>query len=146
MNLNNREKQKGFAALVSTVLISSVLMVLAASVARGAFRARFDALSRENKKISRMLGEACVQAALLKLAQDKDYGVLPEGEEIIVDGDKICRICEVNDLGGSEWEIFTRAVWQNTYTNLKTKAALTGSEFVIISTRETAPYFSSCAP
>ncbi len=113
--------EKGFAALISTVIISAILLAVAASASRAAFWARFDLLARENKKISAALAEACVNAALLDWAEGKNIS-LPK--RVVVDDSKECEISEINNMANGDREINTRANWKNSYTNLKITAKL----------------------
>jgi len=114
--------QKGFAALVSAVLISAAMMILAAFAARAAFWARFDFMARENKKISAARAEGCVHLAFLKIARNEI--VAPEN-------------CEIVSIGGTNpHEILVRAVYQNAYTNLKVTALLENGKVTVIDWRE----------
>ncbi len=81
----------GFIALVSTLVISAVLMVLMFSVNTSSFYARFDALGGEYKRTALGLSESCVNAALLKVAQNYNYTLAAGGETVAV-GPDLCVI------------------------------------------------------
>ena len=115
--------QKGFAALIPSVLISALLMVLAASVARDAFWTRFNLLARENKNISLAAAEGCANLALLKIAKNDEFSVLGQ--------------CEAVEISGSgPYEITVRSVWKSSYTNLKVTAKFEEGKISIIDWRE----------
>jgi Tfp pilus assembly protein PilX len=85
-----KKNQRGFVALISVIIISAVLLFLMVTAAAIAFRGRFNTLDYENKKISVGLAEACVQTAMLKLAQSESYN--PADELVTVETGKICKI------------------------------------------------------
>ncbi|MFA6375995.1 MAG: hypothetical protein WCX69_01185 [Candidatus Paceibacterota bacterium] len=122
MKTVNFASQKGFVALISAVLISALLMVLAASAACAASWARFGSLTRENKKIGAARAEGCVHLALLKIARDETV----TWEQ--------CEILSASEA--SPYVIFTRSVYQDTYTNLKIIAEMDDGGLVIKEWRE----------
>jgi hypothetical protein len=89
--------QKGFIALTSTVILSVVLLMLMFSASTGNFFARFDSLGGEYKKVSLALSEACVNSALLRIAEDYDYSP-PAGGEVVTVGSNSCIIKSVTCL------------------------------------------------
>jgi hypothetical protein len=124
------KNEKGFIALISTVIISLILLAVAASAARAAFWARFDLLARENKKISAALAEACVNVALLGLSNEEKIFPL----EVVIEDAKKCKIGEVG--GSNPYTIIARAGWKNSYANLKVTAKLENGELEISDWRE----------
>jgi len=66
-------RQGGYIALISAIIISFILTGLVYAAARASFDARFDSLNAEYKHISEGLTESCINAALLKLAQNPNY-------------------------------------------------------------------------
>ena len=77
--MNTREP-KGFVALITVVIISTILLSLSASVSTNTFFARFNGMNREFKKISRELAEACVHTALAKIGSDYTYRTVTDPE------------------------------------------------------------------
>jgi len=64
--------QRGFIALISSVVISAILVSVALSASMASFYARLDALGLENKVQARISAESCVQVTLLALATSTD--------------------------------------------------------------------------
>ena len=69
------DNQSGFIALMATLIIAVVLSMFMFSTNLSSFFAHFDALGSENKRISLALSEACVNSAVLKIAQNYNYTV-----------------------------------------------------------------------
>lgn len=92
----NRHKngEKGFVALVSTLLISAVLLVLMYTTSAGSFYVRSDALGTEFKRVSVGLSESCSNAALLKISQNYNYTPDVNGDIVTV-GPDTCLIKSV---------------------------------------------------
>ncbi|MEJ0001783.1 MAG: hypothetical protein WDN09_01170 [bacterium] len=98
-----RNRQEGFIALVTVLILMTVLMMLMFANNTSSYFARFDALGSENKRISLGLSESCSNAALLRLAQNYDYA----GSETINVGDDACYIEHISsaknyDIYGTE--------------------------------------------
>lgn len=66
-------KEKGFVALMATIIISLVLLVMAAEESVAGFRARFNILGTEAKEQAASLAEACADYALASLITDPNY-------------------------------------------------------------------------
>lgn len=64
---------RGFAALMSAIIISAVLLMLVASTSMSSFYARANTMRAEFKRISLGHAESCMNVALLKVAQDFNY-------------------------------------------------------------------------
>ena len=119
----NLKNEKGFVALISTVVISAVLLVAAASVSRAAFWARFGLLARENKKISAARAEGCVQAALLIIVRNENVDVSEK--------------CENLEISIDDPRTITATVnWKNSRTNLRVTAKLENNKITINDWRE----------
>lgn len=67
------EPARGFIALISAVVISAILMGVAATLDQGVFFTRFDGLNFEYHRIAERLADSCIEAGLLKLADNYDY-------------------------------------------------------------------------
>ena len=133
MKKQSFRSRDGFAALVSTVIISAILLVAAASAARASFWARFGLFARENKKISAELAESCINIALLDLAEGKNI-IFPE--QIEVDGLEKCEISSIGAAASGGREIIVKANWKNSHTNIKVIAKLESGEFILNDWRE----------
>jgi hypothetical protein len=115
------EHARGFIALMSVVVIGAILLVYVVSLGVSTFFARMDALTLENKEVSRALAEGCVNAALVRLAGDSGYAP-PAGGACVelggtcggADPQKVCKICSVS--GGT---IRARARYHGSYTNVE---------------------------
>jgi hypothetical protein len=70
--MKHTSSQRGFIALMSTIVICAVLLTLMASTDVGSFYARADALGSENKDAAVALAESCINVALLALAASTD--------------------------------------------------------------------------
>lgn len=73
---NFKNKNSGFMALVSMLILSTVLVMLMLANSTSTFFARFDVLGKENKVIAENLAQSCINTALLKLAEDYNYDPL----------------------------------------------------------------------
>jgi hypothetical protein len=70
-----RTSPTGFIALISAIVISTVLLSVAATLDQGVFFARFDGLNSEYHEIARDLADACVKRGLLNVREKYDYTV-----------------------------------------------------------------------
>jgi hypothetical protein len=66
-------KKQGFIALMSVIILSAVLLGMAATAGTAGFFARFSALDREYKKSALGFADSCANVALLNLAQNYAY-------------------------------------------------------------------------
>jgi len=128
----SKNKQKGFIALMSAIIISLTLLTLGASLSLSGFYLRANILSSEFKEKSAALSEACVETARLKIIRDGNYS----GNETIFVGNDSCHIRSVS--GGSEKTIETQANYRNAHTNLR--VVINPTNFSIISWEEVAKY------
>lgn len=115
-----RHGSRGFIALMSVIIISAILLVLMFTLGLSSFFNRFDVLDTENKRVSLGLAEACVNVAMVKIAQDPSYN--PSGECVSVSdtcgpgAKKVCKICSVGSTFPKT--IDTRAVYNGAYSNV----------------------------
>src|SRR3989344_8321294 len=79
----NTKSNKGFVALISAIIISVILLLIATNLSLTGFYSRSNILDGELKEISSGYAEACVDTALLKLANDSGY---TGGDSVNVDG------------------------------------------------------------
>jgi hypothetical protein len=111
-----RQKNKGFIALMSAIIISVILLLIATNLSFVGFYSRFNILESEMKERSSALADACVDVALIGFAQNPSYS----GNTNVNIGSDTCFISLVTD-DGSEKVFVTRGIFSNTYTNLKVR-------------------------
>ncbi|MBP9839607.1 MAG: VWA domain-containing protein [Candidatus Pacebacteria bacterium] len=100
-----KNKNGGFIALTSTLILTIVLMMLMFASNTSSFFARFDSLGSEFKRISLGLSESCSNMAILKVSEnynyklksDPDYSDDYEGVVVEV-GPDICIIKSVEEI------------------------------------------------
>ncbi len=91
--MNSFESQQGFIALISVLIISSVLLVSVVSLAQFGVANRYFLLDLENKTKSQKLAESCVHVARLKVFQDPATELLISEPDIIIPvGSEECSI------------------------------------------------------
>ncbi len=73
MNADRQSPARGFIALMSVVVISSVLLLLVTEGSFSGFTSRINSLNHEFKNQSEALAEACVQQALLEYAHNSSF-------------------------------------------------------------------------
>lgn len=70
------DRNKGFIALMSAIIISAVLMLTVVAGALSSIYARSNVLDAELKSRSRAVADACLEQALLLVTNDPDYGAI----------------------------------------------------------------------
>jgi hypothetical protein len=113
-----KKQPKGFIALMSVIIIMAILMLIVASTSLTGFFSRFNILDSELKERSSAIASACVDEALLQLANDSSWGgnattTLPGGEQCYVG------LVQNNVPAAGQKTLKTRAFYSNFYTNLK---------------------------
>jgi hypothetical protein len=120
---NKNKFKRGFIALTSAILISSVLLTLAAAVSTSAFSSRFSALNGEYKRISLSLAESCVNSALLKIAQNYSYTTTNESVAVGSDNCTIVSIAYVPAGSGKRaFTIKTQGQYKGAFSNIAVAA------------------------
>lgn len=132
ISLKTKNFKGGYIALISIIVISVLLLTMGVVISFGGFFTRFTILENEYKEISTSLAEACADMAILKLIENWNYA---GGEDQIIDSNS-CRIVSVQDINGSQKLIKTKAVYQNSHTNLEIAVEKNGSKINIIFWRE----------
>ena len=113
MIIANTKINSGFAALMSTIIISATLLLIAVSLSNVSFYGRSNILDSELKERSFALAEGCVDAAILNLLQSVDYA-----GDVAIGSDK----CTIQSVSGSnEKTITTYADYRNYITKLEVK-------------------------
>ena len=124
-----RSTAEGFIALISAIIISAILLLVATTGSLSGFYSRFNILDAELKERSVALAEACADHALLRLANDITY----TGNETVVVGAQSCTIGTVS--GSSQKTFKTQGIFKNFYTNLQITVDVT--TLAVISWQET---------
>lgn len=130
--------QKGFIALISSIILSIILLGLTLRVSSSNFSARSNALQSEFKSISVALAKSCSQNALLRLSQE--YWYIPEenGDVVYIDEEK-CIITEINheveDINTHRKKVIvtTKSSFRGSFTTLYTEVLMTNPSFMNIS-------------
>lgn len=112
-------KRDGYIAITSAIIISIVLMAVVLATGATGFRSRANTLAASYKAESRYLAEACVDYALLELAENTAYA----GNETVAVGEKTCAILPIESLAENppKKQIRTNATVMNAKTSLKVK-------------------------
>lgn len=85
--------ESGYIALITGILISVSLLILVSVVSFQGFFSRFTVFESEQKEVSDYLAEACVQTAILEIAQDLSY---TGNQTVPVVDDHTCQIISVS--------------------------------------------------
>lgn len=120
------KNNSGFMALMSTIIISVILLLIATSLSLTSFYGRTNILDFELKEKSFALAEACADTAILRLAEDSSYG---GNETVNVVGADKCQIESV--VGGT---INVKADYKNYITKLEIE--INSTDLSIISWQE----------
>ncbi|MBI5470119.1 hypothetical protein HY968_02240 [Candidatus Kaiserbacteria bacterium] len=130
-----KDDTRGFIALMSVIIIGAILSIFVFTLGVSTFYARYGILDAENKKMSEVLAEGCMQAAALKIAQNSTYTPISGGECVSVGGtcggsgvQKVCKICSVV-ITGTTAMMQTRATYNGAYTNLVAYIDTTSGDF-----------------
>lgn len=126
---HKKRKDRGMIALMSTIIISAILLLLATSLSFTGLYSRFNILNSESKERSSALADACIDIAILELTQNSLYS----GNINSTIGENICYIGPVT-TSGSQKIFKTRGIFSNSYTNLK--VVVDDTTFVVISVEE----------
>ena len=100
---------------MSAIVIMFLLTTITIGLGMSSFFGRFNILDSESKERSLALAEACVDSAILNIAQDASYN--PSSESVVV-GSVSCTIISVASSGSNKI-IKTRGIFNQAYTNLK---------------------------
>ena len=101
---------KGFIALFSVIIITSVLLLIATTLSFSGFFGRFNIFDSESKSRSKYLALACVESARLEIAKDNNFFVT--NKEIFVASD----CCKYSVINSSATIIEASSVINNAYT------------------------------
>lgn len=121
--------QSGYIALTSAIIIVLVLITITVILSISGFLGRFNILDGEYKEKSSGLTEACVEIAIIDLAQ----GIPVPPLVLLTDG--TCFIDSVADSGTNK-VIKAHADYNNSFTNLM--VTVDGITFSVLSWEECA--------
>jgi hypothetical protein len=108
-------KEKGFVALISVILICASLLLIATTLSYTGFYARANGLDSEYKERSSAFAEACGDQTLLSLTNDSAY---TGNATTTINGVDKCYTYPVTTSGALK-TFETRGIYQNHYTYLK---------------------------
>ncbi|MDI6820814.1 MAG: hypothetical protein QMD65_01385 [Patescibacteria group bacterium] len=106
-------KNNAFIAVITAVIISAIVLIIAIAISSSNFISRFNSLSFEMKDISKGVAKGCLEYARLKLAVGF-YG----GNETTTISSYNCYIYPIETVGTTTI-IKSNATVQNKTTNLK---------------------------
>jgi hypothetical protein len=133
--LDISNKKRGFVALISVIIISAILLLVATSLSFSGFFGRFNILESEFKERSSALADACVDSVLLSLAQNPSYNpTLPL--TVPVSGNDNCTVVYIATPGSTK-VIKTKGTYQQAITNLQ--VVVNTSDLTVVSWEE-IPY------
>lgn len=113
---------RGFIALLSALIISTVLLLIATGGSLSGFYTRMNSLGNEYKERSFALAEACVQHTLLALLYDPLYA---GDATTTLSGSEACYTGSISKTGTAPQDTYTfktRAYLGNSYTILSVVA------------------------
>ena len=115
--IRNKNK-KGFIALISAIIIASMLLSLTITVSTASIFGRLNLLDSESKERSANLAEACVNQAILEISQ----GIYPQNKTIFVgpNTEDTCTIIKTsqNELLLEQSLIKAQSAINHAYSNL----------------------------
>src|SRR3989338_2690492 len=113
----NLKSQQGYVALISILIVSLVLFTVTFILSFTSFFGRSNVLDAEYKARSLSLAEACLDIALLELANDNP----PAGNSCFDIGNRNCAVISILPILPDDYPktIQTQARFQNSYTNLE---------------------------
>jgi len=127
-------KPRGFIALITAIVLSAILLLIAAAGSMTGFYTRTNVLDAELKERSSAAAESCVEVAILGLALDEGY-VGPES--ITLNALDSCTVDEVIPLIASTVEILVEGTSKRAVTTLRVEYSIVQEK--IVSWREIHP-------
>ncbi|PCI19708.1 hypothetical protein COB64_03280 [Candidatus Wolfebacteria bacterium] len=100
------KKQNGFIALISVLIIGSVVLVISIGLSLRSVGETDMSLNEELSNRAVALADACSEYALLQVKNKKKYS---GNESILIDGDDSCSILEIEVQGKQNITINTQA-------------------------------------
>jgi len=106
---------RGYIALISILIISVILILIASTVSQLGIGRVSMAIEKNQYLESSYLVEACAEEALMKLAESSSYS----GDETITINGNNCQILPVENLGGESRRIKVSATLYNQTKRIK---------------------------
>ncbi len=119
----------GFIALISAIIISSILVGLLLTSSGAGLSTRINMLDRELKRDSEYLAQSCINVTLLKISQNYTYTPAAGGDRIVV-GTDMCTIQSVayttenSTTHTKTATIQVQAAYRSTWTTLRVTATV----------------------
>lgn len=111
-----KNKNTGFVALISVIIISVILLMITTSLGFDTFYSRFNIFDYESKERSSAIAEACADIVLLKIKKDSTY--TGGGSIVVVSGSDTCTI-DTTGLTTPNRTFILHSIYNNSYTNLR---------------------------
>ena len=108
-----RAKNRGFIALMSAIIISSILLVVVVAGSLNGFTTRFTLLDAESKQRSEAAVDACADTILSRLASDSTYA----GPETVAVGSDSCQVVGALNPSGNPRVFKVQAVVSRAYSD-----------------------------
>lgn len=108
-------KERGYIALISTIVISVLLITITVVIGMNNMFVRFNILDSESKEISRALAEACVDQAMLDAFHGDYYSTLTNFS--IPGTSYTCK--RKSYFSGNDIIIESQGEFNDSFTNLK---------------------------
>lgn len=128
-----KNNNQGFIALLSVIIISFVLLLIAVTMNFSSFTSRFNILESEYKEKSSALAEGCTQIAHLKIVENTTF----TGTSTEIIGTDTCTYSVTND---NEKTIYSHGEFQNAHTYFKTVINITDPSVPALSFSELTNY------
>ncbi len=125
MRKNLKNKNGGFVALISTILICASILIVLTTLSVSEFYGRYDILESELKEKSVGLAEACGDTTILKIINDSTY---TGNETMNISGDS-CSIGTISTSGNIK-SFTVSSLYKNYNTYFKIKVDKTTFEIL----------------
>jgi hypothetical protein len=114
MYKNPKINNYGFVALMSVIIISAILLLIASTLSLSGFYSRYNILDSELKERSSALAEACIDQGLLLIANNTSH---PATTTIKIGGGQ----CDLGPIvtGSSPVILMAQATSSNYFTTLR---------------------------
>ena len=132
----SENRNRGFIALMSAIIISVVLLLIASSGALTGFFSRFNLLETEFKERGTAIAEACADEAILELVTDPTYS--GNATTTVSSPSGLCYIGAIDSSVPNQKSFKTRAIYQNTFTTMQ--VSVDSINWSILSWKELATF------
>jgi len=132
-----KDKNKGFIALFSMIIISFILFTVAVNTNYSNLFIRFNILDSLSKKISEALTESCLEIAKLELTFDNNLSI---NNVIVPVGNNNCDYSITQNNPPNYITIISHGNYNNIHTYFKSIAKINNKNILIISLEQLANY------